>query len=93
MNNKVAPSLDEVHVNAMNCYFSEIAEVAPAHTHSTNANNPSNCHVSFSADSLLIVTSGGNKFYLSLDQQISRVFPMVEGVLVEFFIKAESKLQ
>lgn len=49
--------------------------------------------MSFDADSLLIVTAGGNKFYLPLDQQISRVFPMVEGVLVEFFVKAESKLQ
>lgn len=54
---------------------------------------PLNCHVSFNADSLLIVTAGGNKFVLPLEQQISRVFPMIEGLIVEFFVKAESKLQ
>lgn len=32
MINKVAPSLDEVHIKGMNCYFSEICEVTPSHS-------------------------------------------------------------
>jgi hypothetical protein len=54
----------------------------PTNNKKSLANESLNCHVSFNSDSLLIVTAGGNKFYLPLDQQISRVFPMVEGVMV-----------
>jgi hypothetical protein len=90
---KSVPSLDEVTIDGMNCFFSEICEVTNTTGREIDSNEPFNCHVSFNCDSLLIVTLGGNKFYLSLDQQISQVFPMVEGILVEFFVKAESKLQ
>lgn len=86
-------SLDLITVTAMNCFFSEVCEVTLNMQTTLASNHQPNCHVSFNSDSLLIVTAGGNKFYLPLDQQISRVFPMTEGVLIEFFIKAESKLQ
>ena len=85
-------NLEDVKANKMNCYFSEVSEVGAAGIRA-DGHEALNCHVAYDAESLLIVTKGGNKFYLPLDQQISRVFPMVEGVLIEFFVKAESKLQ
>lgn len=75
-------SLDQVVIHSMNCYFSEVCEVTAQASDKPFANQPLNCHITFDSDSLLIVTAGGNKFYLPLDQQISRVFPMVEGVLI-----------
>ena len=86
-------NLEDVKITRMNCYFSEVSEVTGGIPSPTNDTESLNCHVSYDAESLLIVTKGGNKFYLPLDQQITRVFPMVEGVLIEFFVKAESKLQ
>ena len=86
-------NLEEVKIKSMNCFFSEVSEVAARTTNNIDTQEVLNCHVAYDSESLLIVTKGGNKFYLPLDQQITRVFPMVEGVLIEFFVKAESKLQ
>ena len=86
-------NLEEVKITNMNCYFSEISEVSAGVSSKPYDHEPLNSHVTYDSESLLFVTNGGNKFYLALDQQITRVFPMVEGVLIEFFVKAESKLQ
>ena len=76
-------SLDHVQIKQMNCYFSEITEVANTHSH-----HSMNSNVTFDSESILIITKGGNQFYLPLDQQITQVFPLMEGILIEFQVKA-----
>lgn len=75
MNNRSA-ALEHVQVKHMNCYFSEITEVT------THPHDSMNSNVTFDSESILIITKGGNQFYLPLDQQITQVFPLLEGILI-----------
>ena len=37
------------------------------------------------------MTKGGTQFKLPLDQKVSRVFPLNEGILIEFHVRHELK--
>ena len=41
---------------------------------------------------LIIISKGGMVFSLPLDQKIERIFPISDGLIIEFFIKQEPKL-
>lgn len=57
-------------------------------------NGTFNCTVQIKNETnLLIVTRGGSLFELPLDRKIEAVFPIVDGVIVEFVVVNEPKLQ
>ena len=39
----------------------------------------------------MICSKGGTNFNLPLEQNIKTIFPMPEGLIIEFFIKADLK--
>ena len=40
---------------------------------------------------LIVISKGGMVFNLPLDQQVERIFPISDGLIIEFFIKQEPK--
>ena len=57
-------------------------------------NGTFNCTIQIKNETnLLIVTRGGSLFELPLDRKIEAVFPIVDGVIVEFVVINEPKLQ
>jgi hypothetical protein len=40
-----------------------------------------------------IITEGGSQFNLPFEQKIENIFPLTEGIMIEFHIKHELKLQ
>ena len=52
----------------------------------------SNCFFSYQANEILIISKGGTRFNLPMDQTITQVFPMAEGLMIEYIPKSEQKL-
>lgn len=91
------------------CYFSELRDFSQELDYSTqckfhasawsyeedeSAQVFSNSTFNVQCDnSLTILSKGGMRFSLPLDQPISNVFALADGLLLEFSIKQEPKLQ
>lgn len=90
------------------CYFSELRDFsqeldfsAQSKSHAQNFEEEGESSQVFSNstfnlqpdNSLTILSKGGMRFSLPLDQPISNVFALSDGLLLEFSIKQEPKLQ
>ena len=50
-----------------------------------------NCTCEQGASSISIISKGGSNFNLPFEQNLRRVFPLAEGLIIEFFLKQELK--
>ena len=82
-------NFDTLEVASFNCFFSEIREVSQSSLHEREiaAADLNNCFVTHENNEILVLSRGGTRFQLPMDQQVSAVFPLPEGILIEFFIK------
>lgn len=89
------------------CYFSELNDLSKEadyyelyKIHSSNdfkSPNTKKAHSNATMQiqndkDLIIISKGGMVFSLPLDQKIERIFPISDGLIIEFFIKQEPKL-
>jgi hypothetical protein len=88
-------NFEALQVSSFNCFFSEIREVSQSSLHERDiaAADLNNCFVTHENNEILVLSRGGTRFQLPMDQQVTAVFPLPEGILIEFFIKPEVKLQ
>jgi hypothetical protein len=88
-------NFDTLQVNSFNCFFSEIREVSQSSLHEREiaASELNNCFVCQENNEVLVLSRGGTRFQLPMDQEVLAVYPLPEGILIEFFIKPEVKLQ
>ena len=84
------------------CYFSEVVDLtsriglksigSKIGLRSQQQLMQSNCTVEIQDEtSLSIITKGGTVFNLPLDQKIQNIFPIADGLIIEFFTKQEPK--
>lgn len=71
-------NFEALTVESFNCYFSEIREVSHAQLHQREGvrmeNN--NCFAAVEGDELLVISSGGTRFHLPLDQPVTALHPL-----------------
>ena len=65
-------------IDSFNCFFSEIREVSHCALHSREVGEAeiNNCWVCLEGNEVLIVSRGGTKFQLPMDQQVSKIRPL-----------------
>lgn len=51
-----------------------------------------NCYAAVDGEQLLIISRGGTRFHLPMDQQVTALFPLPEGLLLEFSVRPEVRL-
>ena len=51
-----------------------------------------NCYAAIQTDQLLIVSRGGIRYHLPMDQQVTALYPLPEGLLIEFLVRPEVRL-
>ncbi len=84
MHKKKESVFQSISIEKFNCYFSEVCEVSHSELQTNLITEPEimNCFVGYGQNEIFIMTRGGTKFNLPMDQEVSRVFSMVEGVLI-----------
>lgn len=89
------PNLEAVKVDHFNCYFSEIREVSHCQLHQREIpkNEINNCFAAVDGKQLLVISRGGTTFNLPMDQTVTALFPLPEGLLIEFSVRPEEKLE
>lgn len=50
-----------------------------------------NCYVQVESDGLLVISKGGSSFHIPLEQHIEHVFPLSEGLLIQYVVKHDPK--
>lgn len=87
-------NLEDVKVDHYNCFFSEIREVSHCQLHhkDTPKVEINNCYAALQDDQLLIISRGGTRFHLPMDQQVTGIYPLAEGLLIQFSIRPEVRL-
>jgi len=51
-----------------------------------------NCFAAIENGQLLIISRGGTRFHLPMDQQLTALYPLPEGLLIEFSVRPEVRL-
>lgn len=50
-----------------------------------------NCYVQIEPDGLLVMSKGGSSFHIPLEQHIEHVFPLSEGLLIQYVVRHDPK--
>ena len=50
-----------------------------------------NCYVQIEPEGLLVMSKGGSSFHIPLEQHIENVFPLSEGLLIQYVVKHDPK--
>ena len=50
-----------------------------------------NCYVEIKEEGLLVISKGGSNFHIPLEQKIENVFPLSEGLLIQYVVKHDPK--
>ena len=71
-------SLDDIEVKHFNCFFSEIREVSHCQLHQKEVPKMeiNNSFATIFGDQLLIISRGGTRFHLPMDQQVTAIYPL-----------------
>ena len=87
-------NLEDIKVDHYNCFFSEIREVSHGQLHQREVPKMeiNNCFACIQKDQLLIISRGGTRFHLPMDQHILAIHPLPEGLLLEFSVRPEIRL-
>lgn len=88
----------------MECYFAEINDLAQQMDYSdAQRDRPTtkpihllqqrrpNCYVEIQEAGLLVISKGGSNFHIPLEQHIENVFPLSEGLLIQYVVKHDPK--
>ena len=72
------PKPQEIKVDHFNCFFSEIREVSHCLLHQREVPKIeiNNCFAAIQNDQLMIISRGGTRYHLPMDQQITALYPL-----------------
>lgn len=70
--------LSQVKVEHYNCYFSEIREVSHSQLHQKDTPKVeiNNCFATVDGEQLLIISRGGTRYHLPMDQEVTALYPL-----------------